>query len=739
MKDVLTLAVGIAASLTSVGSAWGQETHLFWGDTHHHTNYSPDAYSLQTTTADPDTAYRFAKGLPVIADLSRARVQIDTPLDFLVITDHAEYMGVIPQVAAGNELLMSIPVAQKWKAWLDEGRGAEVFNDLLTTAIYDQETAALIDSEEVKATVWEAIVDAAERHNEPGHFTAFIGWEWSSMIEGRNLHRIVFTPDGKDTAMNFLPFSYLMNNKPQALWNWLAETAEANGTDFVAIPHNMNLSGGSMFPLSDEYGDPVDADYATTRMRWEPAAEVSQYKGDSETHATLSSNDPFADFETYEHLLDFTATEKPEPKPGDYARTALMRGLQLDATIGANPYKFGMIGASDTHTGFASVEESNFLGKYALDSIPENKTKTTTPGAVGWDAGAQGLAGVWATENTRQAIFEAFQRKEIYTSTGPRIALRVFGGYDFTQADVNALDLPAVGYAKGVPMGSDLAQPDGDQAPTLLIHAVRDPIVANLDRVQVVKGWLNPDGSVEERVYDAALSDGRLDGSIPVGNTVDLATASFTNDIGDPDLVTVWTDPNFDPTLRAFYYVRVLQIPTPRHSVYDAVALGIDPEETGHPAIIQDRAYSSPIWYTPAPEIRADVTPIELPEPLKTVEDILADGYAQMTGAGLQDLVGQSVTLQNLVTGQSFAGELTAEGERVIEEFEEGDTHSAHAAIHGGGPLLMGYAGYEIVGDTIHTSDGLNDVITTLYKSGDDILAVRNVDGGKVRFRVTIN
>ena len=737
MKLTTLLASATLAALVSSVSL-AQETQLLWGDTHLHTNYSPDAYSLLTTTATPDTAYRFAKGLPVIADLSRSRVQIDTPLDFLVVTDHAEFMGVIPEVARGNPELMAIPVGAKWKQWLEEGRGGDVFFDLLETAIYDQEASQAINAESVRKTVWESIVDAADQHNDPGKFTAFIGWEWSSMVDGRNLHRIVFTPHGKDKAMQYLPFSFLQSSKPQDLWAWFEQTTQAADTDFVAIPHNMNLSGGSMFPLSDEYGDPVDSEYAAQRMRWEPAAEVTQYKGDSETHPKLSANDPFADFETYEHLLDPTATEPPDPTMGDYARTGLMRGLQLENTVGANPYKFAMVGASDSHTGFSSVEETNFLGKYSLDSIPENKSKTTVPGAVGWDAAAAGLAGVWATENTRQAIFEAFQRKEIYATSGPRIRLRVFGGYDFTAADADAPDLTSLGYEKGAPMGGDLSQPVDGQAPTFLIHAAKDPKAGNLDRIQVVKGWLSLDGSAQEMIFDVALSDGRTDGSVPVGSTVDLTNGTYTNDIGDPELVAVWTDPEFDPSLRAFYYVRVLQIPTPRHSVYDALALGIDISETKHPGVIQDRVYSSPIWYTPDPEIRAEVAKIELPAPILSIETALADGFTQMSGDEIKALVGKELLLENTVTGQTFKGMLLDTGTRALTEIDPGDAASAHAAIHGGGPLMMGAAGYEIVGDTIVSSDGLRTVTATLYQKDGEILAARDTDGGKVKFRIQV-
>jgi hypothetical protein len=361
-----------------------------------------------------------------------------------------------------------------------------------------------------------------------------------------------------------------------------------------------------MFPLKDSEGEPITADYARSRMKWEPVAEITQIKGDSETHPTLSPTDEFADFETYEHLIAVGEyAQGVSADAGDYARSALKRGLEIEARTGVNPYQFGLIGSTDSHTGMSSAEENNFHGKMAQDSTPETKAIDIIPGANGWDMGAAGLVGVWAEENTRPSIFEAFRRKEVYATTGPRIRLQFFGGWDFAAEDVPAGDISGEGYGKGVPMGASLpATPKSKGAPpTFLVAALKDPVEANLDRIQIVKGWLDKDGSTRERVYDVALSDGRIvgaDGTVElVGNTVNPKTATYTNTIGDTELSTVWTDPDFDLAARAFYYARVLQIPTPRHSLFDAVALGIDPQATGHPAAIQERAYSSPIWYTP--------------------------------------------------------------------------------------------------------------------------------------------
>lgn len=595
------LTTSLCLMLLSSASAQVTDTELLWGDTHLHTSYSFDAYTLGNATADPDTAYRFAKGLSVVHPGHRARVQIDRPLDFLVVTDHAEGLGAMAELAGGHPVLVANEKGQRWQQMLADGELNAVLTEIVGLGTQTPEEIEFLYDDRVFRSAWEQIVEAADRHNDPGHFTAFIGWEWTSTPDGLNLHRIIFTPDGKDKAVQYLPFSLNDSEKPRDLYNWLAKTASEVDTDFVAIGHNSNLSNGRFFPLEDEDGRPIDADYARLRERWEPVEEMTQYKGDSETHPLLSPSDEFADFERYKHLLDGGPLEHVE---GSYVRAGLIRGMQLEAEIGVNPYKFGMIGATDTHTGLASAEEGNFLGKYAQDSIPENKAKETVPGSFGWDASAMGFAGVWATENTREAIVEAFKRKEVYATTGPRIRLRFFGGWEFRERDSRAKDLAARGYEKGVPMGGDLANAPKGKAPSFLISAVKDPLDANLDRVQIVKGWVAADGGAQERVYNVAWSDDRQSDNegrlASVGNTVSLATGRYENNIGAVELTTVWTDPDFDPALRAMYYVRVIQIPTPRHTLLDTIALQQPPEAAdGHAAVIQERAYSSPIWYTP--------------------------------------------------------------------------------------------------------------------------------------------
>ncbi|GAB4520567.1 MAG: DUF3604 domain-containing protein [Amphiplicatus sp.] len=616
-----------------------------WGDTHLHTNLSVDAYFLGNRSADADTAYRFAKGEPVIHPYHRARMQLRTPLDFLAVTDHGELMGVPYRlITLRDERLTRTRLGARLIELVDEGRSEDAFGLFILSinlaglpdearppkvglwkalswrvqSLFrpmDRERLATewlagdptllqdLDQRDLIRTSWEFNIDAAERHNAPGKFTTLIGWEYSPTPDGANLHRIVFTPMNGKKAKTFLPFSSNDSPHPEDLWAWLAETSAALGEDFISIPHNSNISKGRMFARVDSDGRPIDAEYARLRATWEPVAEVTQIKGTSETHPLLSPDDEFAGFEFFNRLIEAREGRQTEPTvtEADYVRGALKTGLEIEAQVGVNPYKLGMIGATDSHSGLATAEEDNFAGKMAIDSIPENKA-TGFGHVPGWEMSASGLAAAWTRENTREEIAAAFRRREVYGTTGPRIALRFFGGYDFAPEDAAARDVAAAGYAKGVPMGGDLTRAADGRAPTFLVRAVKDPMGANLDRVQIVKGWLGPDGKAREKVFDVAWSPGRertAEGKLaPVGDTVDRASSSYENTIGAVELATVWTDPEFDPDARAFYYVRVLQIPTPRNSLYDSVALGA-PHPEGYPPAIQERAYSSPIWYTP--------------------------------------------------------------------------------------------------------------------------------------------
>ncbi len=619
------LLAGLASLICAASPGAAEPTRLYWGDTHLHTSYSFDAFLNQNESADPDTAYRWARGLPVIHPYHRARVRIDTPLDFLVVSDHAEAMGVLRAVVNHREEFGELSGWAAVNRWISvtairlamwAGHGSLVFRDLLPVKldnwgedpVLDPGNTPLDDSlGDISPTVvtsWNEIIDAAEANNEPGRFTALLGWEWSSIPAGANLHRVVVTPNGREQASQYMPYGSDQSQYPEDLWAWLDATSSRTGSQFIAIPHNSNISKGYMFDETTLRGEPMSAEYIQTRRRWEPVVEMTQLKGDSETHPSLSPDDPFAGFEPFEFYLQ-QEWQGYRAAVGDFIRPALGRGLQIGSKAGANPFQFGLIGSTDAHTGLSSAEEENFWGKMAYDSVPENKTGDSLGGvkATGWDMAAAGMAAVWATENTRQGIFDAMQRREVYATTGPRIGLRVFAGWNFDPQDAESPDLASLGYAGGVPMGGELTgiatAPGGIR---LLISAQKDPKGANLDRIQVIKGWLDAQGNSREKIFDVAWSGERLplpDGSLPpVGNTTDEATASYTNSIGAAQLATVWEDPEFDPGQSAFYYVRVLQIPTPRHSLYDAVALKIRAPEP-YPAEIQERAYTSPIWYVP--------------------------------------------------------------------------------------------------------------------------------------------
>ncbi|MCP9200495.1 DUF3604 domain-containing protein [Gramella sp. GC03-9] len=553
---------------------------VYWGDTHQHTGNSFDVYLFGTPNSTPETAYRFAKGEEVVSPTTGEKWQLSKPLDFLVIADHAELLGSIALMYKDTP---GIADTKTGKTFLEispepEEEGMQKIYDIINYAAFDQPNDANLTSKDLIGDfggdkvrmAWEANIETAEAHNEPGKFSAIIGWEWTSNNGGANLHRVVFMPQDGDVAKQFIPYTALESDDPESLWDWLDETSARTGADFVAIPHNPNISIGLMFPEVRLNGQPIDEAYAKQRMKWEKNVEITQIKGDSETHPALSPNDEFADFETYDFALTPDGT-RPDPTMADYVRTGLMRGLELEKKLGTNPYKLGLIGSSDSHTGISAVEETNFAGKGQHDATPEQRPHPTGLGSSkGWDMGAAGWVGVWAKSNTRQDIVDAFQRREVYATTGPRITLRFFGGFDYSEADANGNNMVQTGYDKGVPMGGDLKNTDG-KAPTFMIAAMKDPDGANLDRVQVIKGWLGADGKSKEKVYDVALSGDRKDGSEKVGNTVDLETGKYTNSIGASELKTLWTDPDFDASQRAFYYVRVLEIPTPRYSLLDAI------------------------------------------------------------------------------------------------------------------------------------------------------------------------
>jgi hypothetical protein len=582
---------------------------VFWGDTHLHTTYSPDAGMVGNFNLGPADAYRFARGEQVEAN-NGMQVKLVRPLDFLVVSDHAEYQGLMPVLRGGDRELLENEVGKRWYNWFKEGPEGQIKVFLEFAEDLNTNTARIPFADIARST-WDFMGETADEYDQPGKFTAFIGYEWTSTPRGNNLHRVVIFKDGADKATQIVPFSSFDSTDPEDLWSFLANYEAKTGGRVLAIPHNSNLSNGLMFDTKTLNGGPLTRAYALARTRFEPLHEVTQMKGDSETHPKLSPEDEFADYETWGTAnLTGTAAQTDDMLPGNYARSAVKRGMELQSEIGVNPFKQGFIGSTDSHTSLATAGENNFFGKASMvEPGPERWEHVmiesqTDPSLTTWasDMTASGLAAVWATENTRAALFEAMERRETYATTGPRMLVRVFAGWDFTPEDMHRSDFAAHGYAKGVPMGADLTTAPAGEAPSLVIRALRDPDGANLDRVQVVKGWLDANGEAQERVYDVACADNRAVRDRrcerEVGSTVDVATASYTNTIGDPLIFAHWTDPDFDPTTHAFYYVRVLEIPTPRWTAYDAFRFNVDMSDD-IPMVHQERAYTSPIWYTP--------------------------------------------------------------------------------------------------------------------------------------------
>jgi hypothetical protein len=634
------LAIAVSSS---VAAETDRSTNLYWGDTHVHTYLSADAYGLGTRIT-PDTAYRYARGEIITAD-NGTEVKIRKPLDFLMVADHAENLGVRAALAAGQEIRLT-EAGKRMKVALSKNNLS--IRDLVAAKTKEEQSrvlsmignakgdwkSSLAEDEEFTRSVWGGVIAVAEKYNDPGKFTAFIGFEWTGLYM---MHRNVLFVDGAEKTSQVVPYSLIDSADPEDLWQYLADYENKTSGRVMSIPHNANLSNGAMFSLLDFTGNPLTNAYAKTRSRWERIYEATQYKGDSEAHPDLSPDDEFADFEkmgatspSYRKAIAAAKTKgggkagakgkamaknsdkkpkgkataknndkKPQgkgsniqqyPLKGSFARPALKHGLSQQAKLGINPFKVGLIGSTDSHVGLSSADEAGYLGKQGAFRVA----------SAMWNAA--GFAGVWASENTRQAIFAAMQRREVFASTGPRMAVRLFGGWDFEADDAFKPHLVEVGYRKGVPMGGDLTRAPKRRSPSFLVHAVRDPDGANLDRVQVIKGWRDTKGKLHEKVYNVAVSDDRkvnASGEVDsVGNTVDLSDATYTNRIGDPELTTVWTDPDFDAREHAFYYVRVLQIPTPRWITFDVANKGaeLNPEI---PLITQERLYTSPIWYTP--------------------------------------------------------------------------------------------------------------------------------------------
>lgn len=593
----------------------GLAENLYWGDTHLHTSFSMDA-GMFGTVLGPEDAYRFARGETVTSNTGQ-RVRAVRPLDFLVVADHAENLGVPLLLAEGDPQLLSTEYGRRFYDIIQEndGYGYDAYD------LWGREGMTqfrdLIDDPKIVRTTWERTIEIAEKYNDPGRFTSLIGFEWTmsgTLQDPGNLHRVVVFRDGGDRTSQVVPFSLFDGQDVEELWAYLQDYEDKTGGQVLAIPHNGNVSNGKMFAIERMNGEPIDADYARLRQRWEPLVETTQIKGDSEAHPMLSPNDEFADYGTWDKAdIGGIIPKKREMLPYEYTRTALQIGLQQQQNLGVNPFKMGQIGSSDSHTALSTTRDENFFGKMDTGEPSADRWKSYVIKAFGgdetlstfeYDVLASGLAAVWARENTREALFDAMSNKEVYATTGTRIVVRFFGGWEYEKDDVFRPDAVDIGYTKGVPMGGDLSAGPADKSPTFMVGAAKDPWSGNLDRIQIIKGWVDADGERHERIYDVAVSEGRKigrDGRVTkaVGNTVDEDNATWTNTIGDVELRTVWTDPDFDPSQPAVYYARVLEIPTPTWQAYDEKRFGMKMTPDGIPRSHQERAYTSPIWYTP--------------------------------------------------------------------------------------------------------------------------------------------
>ena len=580
-------------------------TDVFWGETHLHTAVSVDAGTM--CRVGQEDAYRFARG-ETITTTHGLRARLSRPLDWLVIADHSEMYGLMPQLLKGDPEILATEKGKRWYDMLMTDDRDQIFAAAMEIVASLQQPDPPIESDKSVKNAWHEYTALADKYNEPGRFTTLIGWEWTA-LGGFNLHRNVIFRGGSSVANQTVPYSQFDSQNPEDLWRFLSEFQADTGAEVLAIPHNGNLSNGRMFNVETNDGSPLTKEIAGLRASIEPLVEVTQIKGDGEAHPFLSPDDEFADYETWDKAnLDGTEVKTKDMLRWEYAREALKTGLMLDKQLGINPFKFGMIGSTDAHTAMAAVEEENFFGKHSGVEPEEHRWEHIVIESpmdpdltvYGWQQAASGYTGVWAKENTREAIFDAMKRKEVYATTGSRILVRFFGGWGFEASDAQSRLPGGIGYEKGVPMGGDLRK--GSGAPNFLVAAMKDPYSGNLDRIQIIKGWMDSKGDLHEKVYDVAWSGDRepgANGKLPaVGNTVDVANATWTNSIGSPELITVWEDPDFDPAEAAFYYARVIEIPTPRWTAYEAKRFGITmPKEV--PMITQERAYTSPIWYTP--------------------------------------------------------------------------------------------------------------------------------------------
>ena len=709
---------------------------VFFGETHIHTSWSFDAYTFGNTLAGPEEAYQYELGKP-IRHPGGYMVQMKRPLDFAAVTDHSEYMGTVRLANDPSSELSKLPIAEKLKVQSRED--IEKVYLFVGTSLLKNEPIKELVSPEVAGSVWKRIADIADKYYQPGKFTTFAAYEWTSTPDNRNMHRNVIFKDSKKIPS--LPFTSIDSTHPEDLWNWMDGQRKA-GNDLLAISHNANLSDGIMFPLEvDSKGRPIDAAWAQDRMNNEPLSEIQQLKGASETHPALSPNDEFAGHEILEYLVG--GADRAPRLHGSYIREAYENGLAMQDTRGYNPYAFGIVGASDTHDTAASYTQSNFFGGHGLlDATPQARLSGEKHAGISSDRFAtSGLGGVWAEENTRESIFAAMQRKETFGTSGVRIKVRFFGGWDFASTVLQSKDWVKAGYANGVPMGGDLPAAKS-KSPTFIVWAVKDPDDANLDRIQIVKGWTR-NGQIFEKIYNVAWSPNRKGARIddarvrrgqaelpPVGNTVDIKSASYSNTIGAVELKTVWTDPDFDPGQYAFYYARVLQIPTPRWTTYDAKKLGVPPPNNV-PSTVQDRAWTSPIWYSPSEEAR------KAAKPGTTIADLQQRGAVALDDGQLKQLiVGKTFKVRNTVTRQQFEILYGVDGRRLIltVDGKQPPVGEIGDVLHSG--ELGSPAYYEVRGGKIVTTLQGTPFEIAVYKVGDKYVAARKNEFGYANYEV---
>ncbi len=701
----------------------------YFGETHVHTSWSFDAFVFGNTKAGPEDAYKFALGQP-IDHPAGYKVKITRPLDFMAVTDHAEYAGVVPLANDPNSPVGKLPIAEKLKVRNKEDMQRVYL--FLGTSMIKNEPIPELTRPEVAGNVWKQMVSIADKYYQPGKFTTFPAYEWSSTPDNRNLHRNIIFKDSSKVPE--VPFSSLDSDHPEDLWNWM-NTQRQGGIELLAISHNANLSDGVMFPLEvDSKGRPIDAAWAQQRVNNEPLTEIHQLKGTSETHPVLSPNDEFADYELMTYLLG--GVERTPKIHGSYIREAWQNGLAMQEGRGYNPYKMGVVGASDSHNTAAGYSQNDYFGGHGLQD-PTPEVRLSGKKELGMNMGllsTAGLGGVWAEENTREAIFAAMQRKETFGTSGVRIKVRLFGGWDFRDDVLNQKDWVKAGYARGVPMGGDLPKTAGKE-PTFIVWAVKDPDDANLDRVQIIKGW-SKSGQIFEKVYEVAWSGNRkLDpatGKVPaVGNTVDVKNATYKNSIGAVELKEVWRDPDFDPSLHAFYYARVLQIPTPRWTTYDAKKLGVPPPNFA-PVTVQERAWTSPIWYTPSGEEARKAE-----RQGTTAADLQTRGATALDDAQLTTLVvGKTFRIRNRVTGDRFEILYGKNGRRLITSVngKQPDPGEVGDVLHSG--ELGSPAEYEINGGHITTTIHATLFDVRVYKLGNQYWAARSNEFGYANYEV---